>query len=163
MVRKFMLAAAFIVAVAAPAYAKNYALPEKNPVATVVIPDSWEVEESDYGYSATSPDEDVIFSIESASASRVDKMIEANLKWMNDQEIVPKGKAVEEDVNINGFPAKVYSYKATDPEGDTLIEFVMMPAGNGRVLLLTFWGSQEARDENKADISNIIMSVKPIN
>lgn len=163
MIKKLILALALVMVAAVPGYARNYALPEKNPIATIVIPDSWDVDESEFGYSATSPDDDVIFSIESASASRVDKLIEMNLKWMKDQEIVPKGKAVEENISINGVPATVYSYKATDPDGDTLIEFVLLPGGNSRVILLTLWATEEAREENKADISSIIMSIKPIN
>lgn len=163
MFKKVILVAAFIAAAAVPAYAKNFALPEKNPVATVVIPDSWDVDESEFGYSATSPDDDVIFTIESATAARVDKLIESNMKWMKDQDIVPKGPATQEKIVLNGVPAEVYSYKATDPDGDTIIDFVLLPASNGRVLLLTLWGPDEAREENKADISTILNSVKPIN
>ncbi len=59
----------------APALAKNLAVPEKDPIATVTIPDTWKMEEIDYGYSAKSPDGDVQFYFEYASQSRVDKMM----------------------------------------------------------------------------------------
>ena len=59
--KKFMLAAVVLVSVALPAVAKNFAVPEKNPVATLAIPDTWKTEEIEYGYSAKSPDSDIFF------------------------------------------------------------------------------------------------------
>ena len=66
MFRKFMLAVPLMLAMIVPSYAKNLAVPAKNPAATIVIPDSWDLDETEFGYSATSPDEDVIFSVEIA-------------------------------------------------------------------------------------------------
>ncbi len=161
--KRLLMAVAILSGALFPAYAKNLAVPGKNPVATIVIPDSWDLEETEFGYSAVSSDEDVVFSIEYAGGSRVDKMFEANEKWMIDQEIVPKGKPLEEELTIGGIPAKAFTYQATDPDGDTIIDFVLFPAGNNRVMLLTLWASQSARDENKADISSILSSIKAIN
>ena len=163
MFRKFMLAVPLMLAMIVPSYAKNLAVPAKNPAATIVIPDSWDLDETEFGYSATSPDEDVIFSVETAGGARVDKMMEANDQWMKDQEITPKGKPVEEKLTIGGLPATVYTYQARDPDGDTIIDFVLLPAGNGRVMLLTLWASKAARDENGADIAAILSSIKAIN
>ena len=163
MVRKFTLAVALLLAAIVPGYAKNLAVPAKNPVATIVIPNSWDVDETDFGYSTSSPDEDVTFSVEYASGSRVDKLMESNNQWMKDQEIVPKAKPVEEQITLGGLPATVYTYQATDPDGDTVIDFVVLAAGDNRVMLLTLWASEEARSSNKADISNILSSIKAIN
>ena len=163
MIRNFVLAAALLLAAVIPSYARNLAIPAKNPAVTIVIPDSWDIEETDYGYSVTSPDEDVVFSIEAAGGARVEKMLEANDQWMKDQEIVAKGKPVEEKLTISGIPATLYTYEATDPDGDTIIDFVVLPAGNGRVMLLTLWASKEARDENDADIGAMMSSFKAIN
>ncbi|MEN9708259.1 MAG: hypothetical protein RIQ68_667 [Pseudomonadota bacterium] len=162
MIRKMMLAAALVATFALPSSAKNLAVPEKNPAATISIPDSWELLENDFGYSAVSEDEEVIFSIESASGARIDKLFESNEKWMIEQEIVPKGKAVEEELTIGGIPAKVFTYQATDAEGDTVIDFVVLPAGNNRIMLITLWASEEGRAANKAEISDLLMSIKAI-
>jgi hypothetical protein len=40
----------------APGFAGNLAFPAKDPIATLSIPDSWAMEEIEWGYSATSPD-----------------------------------------------------------------------------------------------------------
>src|SRR5450631_2704535 len=74
----------------APAWAKNFAFPEKNPVGTVSIPDSWKTEEIDYGYSAKSSDGEVFFYVEYAGGPRVDKMLDNNTEWLKENKITPK-------------------------------------------------------------------------
>jgi len=162
MIKKMMLAVAIVTTFAMPVAAKNLAIPEKNPAITLSIPDSWELIEADFGYSAVSEDEEVIFSIESASGARIDKLFEASAQWMAEQEIVPKGKALEQEVTIGGIQAQVFTYEATDAEGDTVIEFVVLPAGNNRLMLITLWASEKARAVNKADITSILSSIKAI-
>ena len=163
MIKRLILAALFALASFGPVAARNYAFPEKNPTATLVIPDSWDVDEIEFGYTASSPDEEIIFTIETASASRLDRMIEQNMQWLKEQDIVAKGKPEEKEISINGIPATLYNYEATDPDGDTLIQFVIFPAGQGRVVLMSLWGSADGRDENQKDIETIINSIKPIN
>jgi len=163
MLRSLCLAALLTVATLGGVEARNYAFPSKNPTATMIIPDSWDVDEIEFGYSASSPDEDIIFTIETASSSRLDRMIEQNMQWLKEQDIVAKGKAEEKEISINGIPATLYTYDATDPDGDTIIQFVIFPGGQGRVVLMSLWGSAEARDENQKEIETIINSIKPIN
>jgi hypothetical protein len=163
MLKKLMIAGMFLCAAIAPGFAKNLAVPAKNPAATLTIPDNWEMDEIEYGYSAASPDGAVNFYVEYASASRVDNLFAANDKWMKENSIKPKAKAEEKEIEIGGLPAKVFTYQATDEDGDTVIDFVVMPAGKDRMILLTLWGSQEDRDSNKADIVTIQKSIKAIN
>jgi len=163
MVRKFILAAAVLAAAMVPSYAKTLSVPANDPVATVTIPDTWEIEKTDFGFSAASPDEDVNFFVEYASASRVEKMLALNDEWMKEQEIVPKGKPEETEGSIGGLPAKMFTYAATDPDGDTVIEFILIPGGKGRMILLTLWGSEEARKDNMEAIQAISASIKAVN
>ena len=93
--KKFMLAAVVLVSVALPALAKNFAVPEKNPVATLAIPDNWKTEEIEYGYSARSPDNDIFFSAEYATGARVDAMLENNSDWLKENKITSKEKPAE--------------------------------------------------------------------
>ena len=74
-----------------PASAHNFAVPEKNPVATLVISDSWKIEDIDYGYSAKSSDGDVFFSVEYATGSRIEKMLDNNTDWMKENHIKAQG------------------------------------------------------------------------
>ena len=163
MKKTVFLAAVIAVSAVSGAWAKNFAVPAKNPVATITIPDTWKSEEIEYGYNAKSPDDAVFFSVEYATGSRVDKMIDANTAWMKENKIIPKGKAAESDVTIGGLPAHVLHFDATDEDGDTLVDFVLIPAGENRLIMLTLWGSEEDLTDNKDDIQAIQKSIKAIN
>jgi hypothetical protein len=163
MFKKLMLVGALVSFAFSPSFAKNLAVPAKNPVATIVFPDTWKAEEIEFGWSAKSPDGNVFFSVESASGSRVDKLFATNDEWMKENKIKPKGKAVEKDVEFGGLKAKLYAYQATDEDGDTVIDFVVIPAGPGRVILLTQWASDEEQKANAADLDKIANSIKAIN
>jgi hypothetical protein len=147
----------------APALAKNFAFPEKNPVGTVSIPDSWKTEEIDYGYSAKSSDGEIFFYVEYAGGSRVDKMLDNNTEWLKENKITPKGKLAEKEIEIGGLPAKLMHYDATDENGDTTVDFVFITGGSKRLIMLTLWGSEEELQANAADIEAIKKSIKAIN
>lgn len=163
MFKRLMVASALLCAAMAPGFAKNLAVPVKDPIATLSIPDSWKMADIDFGYSSESPDGDVSFYVEYASAERIDKLFALNDEWMKENSIKPKGKAAEKEIEIGGLPAKVFTYQATDENGDTLIDFVVLPGGKGRKILLTLWASEAEREANKADIVSIQKSVKAIN
>lgn len=147
---------------ASPALAKNFAVPDKDPAVVLSVPDNWTTEEITYGYSAQSPGKDVFFSVEFANANNIDKMLENNDKWMKENNIkkVPPNKV---ELPLNGIPATVFQYETTDDNGPTTVEFILMPAGKQRMIMLTIWGSSEERQKHGKAIDSIMSSVKPIN
>jgi len=163
MLKRLVIASVTLYAAIAPVFAENLAVPAKNPIATLTIPDSWKLANIDFGYRAESPDGDVYFFVEYASAARVDKLFATNDEWMKENKIKPKGKAEEKEIEIGGLPARVFTYEATDENGDTLIDFVVIPGSKGRTILLTLWGSEEERETNQTDIMAIQKSLKAIN
>jgi hypothetical protein len=160
--KKYIVAAALLAVACFPALAKNLAVPTKDPVATITIPDTWKTEEITYGYSAKSPDGDVFFSVEYASGSRLDKMLDNNTQWMKDNKIVPSTKE-EREITLGGLSAKLLSFKAKDENGDTKVDFVFIDGGKGRLIMLTLWASEEEMAANANDISAIQKSIKAIN
>ena len=163
MLKGLLTAGIILCASIAPGVAENIAVPSKDPIATLTVPDKWETQEIEWGYSATSPDGGLAFYVESAPASRVENLFATNDEWLKENNIKPKGEHSEAEVNIAGLPAKVFSYPATDDDGDTVIDFVVIQEGKGRVILLTLWGSQEDREANQDDLDAIKKSIKPIN
>lgn len=161
---KTLLSALFLafLAVSNIAYAETYAVPDKNPAFAITVPDTWEDDESEYGYTFQSPDEDVYFSIEYSSGRSVNKMIDANFAWMKENNIIPQEKPIETEIELGSNKGKVLTFKAKDDEGDTLIELVMIDAGDNRLVMLTLWASEKARDANKTDIDTIKASLKSI-
>jgi hypothetical protein len=145
-----------------PAYAETYAVPDKNPAFAITVPDTWEDDESEYGYTFQSPDESVYFSIEYSSGRSVNKMIDANFEWMKENNIVPLEKPVETEIELGGNKGKIYTFKAKDDEGETFIELVLIDAGENRAVMLTLWASEKAHEKNKTDIDTIKSSLKSI-
>lgn len=161
--KKLWLISAVMMSLAAPAWAKNFAFPKNNPVATVTIPDTWATDAIDYGFSAKSPDGDVFFSVESASAKNVDKLMSLNDAWMKENDIKVTGEAPKQDFNLGGLPATIVRRTATDANGDTIVEFVFAQAGTDRLIMMTLWASDKEREANAADIKTIQASIKTIN
>jgi hypothetical protein len=161
--RKIMMAALLLAALAMPAMARNFGVPEKNPAVTLFVPDNWTIEQIDFGYSAVSLGKDVFFAIESASARRLDAMMKLNESWMKDNKI-KQVKPTKVEGPLNGIAdVTIFTFDTTDENGRTLVDFVLIPAGNERVIMLTLWGSEAERAKHKAAIDAIMNSVKSIN
>lgn len=159
-----MRALAVVVAlgIVAPAFAKNFAVPSKDPAVTLVVPDKWKIEKIDYGFSAQSPDEGVVFYVEYAKGKKLDAMVALNKDWMKDNEIDGSVKPKEFEMDFNGSKGDVLRYETTDSAGKTIVDFVLLEGGGGNVIMLTLWGSEDERDANKAEINAIMGSVRPI-
>ena len=145
----------------APALARNIAVPDKDPSVVLTIPDTWNIREIDYGYSAVSPGQNVFFSVEYAKANEIDALMENNDNWMKENNI-KQVKPTKVEGNLNGIDATIFQFDTTDDNGPTLVDFVLMPAGKKRMMMLTLWGSEKDRAKHKASIDSIMNSVKPL-
>ncbi len=159
---KFLLGASMLVLLAAPAMARNIAVPADDPAATVTVPDNWKFEEIDYGYSAVSPDMDVFFSVEYANKNKIDAMMKNNEKWMKENGIDYSVKPTQTEMDFGGLSGTVYRFDTKDDDGPTRVDFVLLPGGKNRVIFLTLWGSTEERQAHSAEIDAIMNSVKAI-
>lgn len=146
----------------APATAKNFAVPDKNPAITLTVPNNWKTQEIEYGYSARPPDEAIFFSVEFASARNIDKMMATNEAWMKENEI-KQVKPIQAEIPINGISSTVFQFRTTDANGPTKVDFILMPAGNERVIMITVWGSDEERATHSKALDDIFGSIKSIN
>lgn len=145
-----------------PAFAKNFAVPAKNPSITITLPNDWSTEDIEYGFQARPKDEGVFFSVESAEARQIDKMLADTKNWMRDNKI----KAVEPikaDMKISGIDSTVFQFRTSDENGPTTVDLILMPAGSGRVMMLTVWGNDAEREANGKALDSIFGSIKPIN
>ena len=145
-----------------PAFAKNFAVPAKNPSITITLPNDWSSEDIEYGFQARPKDEGVFFPVESAEARQIDTMLADTKTWMRDNKI----KAVEPikaDMKISGIDSTVFQFRTSDENGPTTVDLILMPAGNGRVMMLTVWGNDAEREANGKALDAIFGSIKPIN
>ncbi len=147
--------------VAAPADARNFAVPEKNPAITLSVPNSWEVEESEFGYSMFSPGKDVFFSVETARSREVKPLMDATKKWMRTNKI----KAVEPtqaETKLNGMDATVFQFETSDDNGPTTVELILVNGGPDHIVMFTLWGSDKEREKHGRAVDAIMKSVKRI-
>lgn len=145
-----------------PAFAKNFAVPAKNPTITIALPDDWSTEEIEFGFQARPDDEAIFLSIESANARQIDKMLSDTQKWMRDNKI----KAVDPikaDMKINGIDSTVFQFRTADENGPTTVDLILMPATNNRVMMLTVWGNDKERETHGKALDAIFGSIKSIN
>ncbi|MEA1833745.1 hypothetical protein U8607_16800 [Methylobacterium durans] len=160
--RRILMGALLCATLSLPAEARNFAVPPKSPVVTVVVPDTWKVREIDFGYSAQSPDDEVVFYVEYASKKKLEAMLETNRAWMRENEIDDSVKPIEKEMDFNGTSGTVLRYDTKDANGKTIVDFVLLSGGENQVIMLTLWGSAEERASHKAEISAIMNSVRPI-
>ena len=158
--KQVLHAALLIAALAGPAMARTFPVPPDAPAITVTTPDNWKVSEIEYGFSASSPGDDVYFSVEYTTGDKAfEKMMNDNESWMKENKI-KSVKPTVEDGKINGVDIKHYEFDTTDENGKTLVDFFLVPAGNARAML-TFWGSEAERTKHEGEIMSILNSVKP--
>lgn len=146
---------------AAPAWAKKFAFPTNDPAATVTIPDTWKTKSIKYGFQAKSPDGDIFFSVESAPATSMNKMLDENAEWMKENKIAVTAKAAEREVDLGGLKGKMLVSPAKDENGETQLILIFAEAGQ-RLIFVTLWASVEEQKANDKDINTIMGSIKTI-
>jgi hypothetical protein len=159
---RFVAAALMIVGLMGAAEAKNFAVPANNPALTMSIPDDWLIEKIDFGFSARTPDEDVVIYVEAAGAKNLDAMLAVNDKWMRDngiRKVTPK----QTEGIFAGLEATNFRYDTTDKNGPTRVDLMLLPGGNNRVIMLSIWASEAERARYREAIDAIMGSVKAIN
>jgi hypothetical protein len=160
--KKLLLGAALLSIMSGPVFAKNFAIPADDPAATIALPDNWTLTEIEYGYSVVSPDKDIFFSVEYAGGKRLDGMKKLNDEWLKDNSIKIDDQPETIESDFNGIKGSILRFKAKDENGPTNVNFGIIPAGKGRVIMLTLWGSDEEQKAHDAEITKILGSLKPI-
>lgn len=162
---KFCRPAAIALALAllgTPVIAKNFAVPDNDPAIVISIPNNWTTKEVKYGYEGWSPGKDVYISVEFAAIKNVREMMASNEKWMKDTGI-KVNEPTESEATLNGIKATLYKFDTTFKGEPTTVDFIMLPGGKDRVVLLTLWGNDEERTKHGKAIDSILSSVKAIN
>jgi hypothetical protein len=160
--RRVLAGALLGVFLALPVAARNFAVPAKDPSITLTVPDAWKVQAIDYGYSAMAPGQEVFFAVEYVHARDIEAMLDANEQWMKENKI-RKAQPERVDGQLNGIEATIFQFNTTDETGPTVVEFILLPGGRQRVIMLTLWASEKERAKHAAAIDSIMNSIKPVN
>lgn len=162
MLRVLLSVLSVLMLVCSGAQAKNLAFPEKDPVATIVIPDQWKTVAIEYGWETKSPNDDIYFSIEYGREKTFDKIVDGNEKWMRDNKITIKSDVNKNPINLGGLAGEILTYQAVDENGPTYLSFIVLNGGK-RLILMTLWGSEEEFKANDKAVNAMMDSIKLIN
>ena len=146
---------------AGAALAKSFKLPEKNPAATMSIPDSWKPVEIDDGIQATSPDGSVYMSIEVGDVGNIDDLIENTFAYLKKNKVrIDDSTKKDSTTTVNGVEIRDFRWTGRDKDGPTEVGISFIPVAQEKVLLLTYWASPAGSKKYSDAIISILSSIK---
>jgi hypothetical protein len=145
------------------AFADTFKLPENKPIVSFVLPESWKPTETDTGLEAVSVDGEIYLALEFVDADSVDDVIDANLKYLEQQGVkVEKEPKDKGDSTLNEMAISHTSYNGTDKDGTCEVSLSFLTVSPGKGLMITYWGSQNAADKHKESLQKILGSISKI-
>ena len=148
----------------APALAKNFAIPEKNPLVTVVLPDDWEADEIDNGVQVTSKDGEIYIAFEAVKASKAEAALNEGLDYLKGKGVkIDESSMKQKEETINGMKGIEVDFTGKDKDGDTQISLMLLGASKERFVMLTYWGTPDGAKANAEALNKIAESIKPVN
>lgn len=155
----FVLAAALVLPTAT--FAKTYSVPKDDPLATVTIPDTWDVEETDDGAEATSPDEGVYLAIEGMEAKDVEQGMKEAIAYQVEQGVTLDDASLQKkEMKVNGMDALDLTWKGTDSKGPVSVGVTLLIPSPGNLLMVTYRGSPASEQKVADDLVKIIGSLQ---
>jgi hypothetical protein len=162
--KTFIIAAAFAV-MPFLAHAETLIFPSDAPIASVTIPDAWGPKETISGIEAKSPDSAIYFSIDVATDKDMDKVIDEAVKFLTDNGVTIDATTQKDsgDVEINGMNFGSIEFDGTDADGPVEVSLGFASPAEGKMLVVTYWGTKATQDAHSADLGEILKSLKPSN
>lgn len=159
---KFLLAGAVIAALLPGiAQAKTLQFPGDAPIAEIAIPDSWNPEETDTGIQATSEDSAIYLSIDVADEKTTDKVIDDAIAFLQKNGVKIDGSTQKKsDEQINGMDMTNFDWTGKDDDGDVNVGLSLLSPKAGKLLVITYWGSQGTQEAHASELQGIISSLK---
>ena len=162
--KRIILACAIAAIVSIPAFAKSFAIPSENPVATVVLPDDWNADEIDTGVEVTSKDDEVYMAFETVKASSAEEALNEGLDYLKAKGVkLDESSMKQQEMNINGMKGIAVNFTGKDKDGDAEISLILLGASKDRLVMLTYWSSPEGAKANGDTLNKIADSIKPVN
>ena len=164
MKKTLMIAAAFAV-MPFLAHAETLVFPSDAPIASVTIPDAWSPKETVSGIEAKSPDSAIYFSIDVATDKDMDKVIDEAVKFLTDNGVTIDAATQKDsgDVEINGMNFGSIEFDGTDADGPVEVSLGFASPAEGKMLVVTYWGTKATQDAHSTDLGEILKSLKPSN
>jgi len=164
MARSFLaasLAAGLLLGLAPAVAAKTYPLGLRQRIATVAIPDAWQVDDVDRGLTASTKEQEVMVWLEVYNAASLDALMAEHRAYFAAQKVAETGKPQTTTLSAAGLTAAVMTIPATWDGSPTTLKYFRVDLGlpSGENLLLTYWATPEDEPKFAADFKSILDSL----
>ena len=151
--------AAFLPAVS---YAATLNFPSEAPIASITIPDTWGPKETETGIDATSDDEAIYISIDVADSETTDKVVEDAIAFLEKNGVkIDSSTQKESSEKLNGMDMTNLDWSGSDNDGDVSVGLSFLSPTEGKLLVITYWGTKGMQDQHGPELQAIITSLKP--
>ncbi len=158
--RVFGLAVVLCGLLALPAMAKTFELPDENPAVRAALPDGWKPREVEHGVEATSPDGETYVALETATARRMEALIDEDIAFLTDQGItIDKASQQSKDTTMNGMKVSFLHWTGKDKDGPTAVTLGIFGVSDNLVLLMTAWSSPKGDQLHGSELDGIVSSI----
>ena len=141
--------------------AKTLEFPSDAPIAEIAIPDAWNPEETDTGIQATSADSAIYLSIDIADEKTTDKVIDDAVAFLEKNGVKIDGSTQKKsDEQINGMDMTNFDWTGKDDDGAVNVGLSLLSPKAGKLLVITYWGSQGTQEAHASELQGIISSLK---
>lgn len=148
---------------ASSVWAKEFLLPEKRPLLSVEIPESWHPEETDRGVKAESEDEAIYLQIDSArSEAGMEAAIEATFTMLAEHNVeFDKGTKKTQKFKIAGQDAEEMIFTGKDKDGPAIISITMFTIKE-TLFIVTYWATTAKAAKHQPDVTKIVKSMTAV-
>ena len=159
---KTLFAALFVLTCSAGlAQAKAFKLGDD--VVWISIPETWEPETFDDGVEGTSPDKETYVAAEVVEGDSLADASKEEEKFFKKMKIkIKEDTFKQKSIEMSGLPAQDLQWEATDADGPTHVSVTLVKIAEGKLLMMTYWGSEAGEKINGAELKAIADSIKPI-
>lgn len=160
---KKALAAAVIAAfLPSVCYAAILNFPSDAPIASITIPDNWGPKETETGIDATSDDDAIYISIDVADSETTDKVVEEAVAFLEKNGVkIDASTQKESNEKLNGMDMTNLDWSGSDNDGDVSVGLSFLSPKEGKLLVITYWGTKGMQEQHGPELQAIIASLKP--
>ena len=142
--------------------AKEIKLPDAEfAIASVNIPNGWKPEAVDHGVEAVSADGAIYLSAVAVGSEKgMQAEIDATFEMLKEHKVkINESTKKEGKGKINAFETTSLTFKGKDEDGPCTISIIFVPI-KGKVLIMTFWYSDEDIEKHAKTMDGILDSLK---
>jgi hypothetical protein len=142
--------------------ARTFNVPPESSVATMRVPDGWQVIERGETFEGNSPDHTLHFLVVRPEENKVNEAIGEVLRYVrNTGAMRLDGSSVKrESEELNGMKVHRASWSGKDQAGEVKITFRVISVTENHLLLIAFWGSPSAGEKHHLEVAEILNSIK---